>query len=329
MLAQALARATPRRTSVRIWLLAALLGAALVLPFAASTYLCGLITQALIYAILAMSLDLILGYTGLLSMGHAAFFGAGAYGVVVAVTHFHAPLWQGVLAGLVVPPLLALGIGYFCVRISGVAFLMLTLAFGQLLASAAITWRSLTGGTDGLGLPGNPVLFGIDLSQPHAAYWMALGGLVASFLFLRMIVAAPLGRALVGIRENETRMQAIGYPVRRYKLAAFALGGFVAGFAGVIFALYNGFVSTDMLGWGTSGDIILMAVLGGIGTLLGPAVGAIAFVLLREAVGAYTSHWQIVIGSIFIAAMLLTPDGIFTTLARRLVTRPGAGEPVP
>ena len=288
------------------------------LPLWGDAYLAALFTQALIYAIFAMSLDLILGYTGLLSFGHAAFFGLGAYGVVVLSVQFGVGLWPAAALALLIAAGAAAVLGYFCVRISGVAFLMLTMAFAQLLNSAAVTWRGLTGGTDGLNGASRPDFLGVSLADPAAMYWFALASFVLAGLFLRHVVRAPLGHVFVGIRENEARMLAIGYPVRRYKLASFVLGGLVAGFAGVVFALYNGFVSTDLLDWGTSGDAVLMVVLGGAGTLLGPAVGAFVFLLLREYVSAYTEHWHIVVGALFILCMMVIPEGIYGTIDRRL-----------
>ena len=293
------------------------LAALALLPALRDSYLAALFTQALIYAIFAMSLDLILGYTGLLSFGHAAFFGLGAYGTVVLQVQYGFSIWSAVLCALLLAAAAAAVIGYFCVRITGVAFLMLTMAFAQLLNSAAVTWRGVTGGTDGLGGGTRPDILGISLSDPMAMYWFAFGAFLLACLFLRHVVRAPIGHVFVGIRENEARMLAIGYPVRRYKLASFVLAGLVAGFAGAVFALYNGFVSTDLLDWGTSGDVILMVILGGTGTLAGPALGAFVFLLLKEYVSAYTEHWQIVVGAIFILCMLVIPDGLYGTLDKR------------
>lgn len=318
-LAQARQATAPARAPM-LWRLVpiAVLAILAALPWWGDNYLAGLFTQALIYAIFAMSLDLILGYTGLLSFGHAAFFGMGAYGTVVLNVQYGVPIWAAAAAGLILAGLTAALIGYFCVRISGVAFLMLTMSFAQLLNSGAVTWRSVTGGTDGLGGGARPTVFGLSLNAPMAIYMFAFAAFLIAALFLRHIVRAPLGHVFVGIRENEARMQAIGYPVRRYKLAAFILGGLVAGFAGVVFAIYNGFVSTDLLDWGNSGDVILMVILGGAGTLAGPAVGAFVFLALKEFISAYTDHWQIVVGAIFILCMMIIPDGIYGTLDRHL-----------
>jgi branched-chain amino acid transport system permease protein len=319
-MASLVARATASGKAPSLWraLPYLVLAVLALLPFWGSSYVAALFTQALIYAIFAMSLDLILGYTGLLSFGHAAFFGLGAYGVVVLSVQFGLGVWTAALCALALSAGAAALIGFFCVRISGVAFLMLTMAFAQLLNSAAVTWRGITGGTDGLAGAAQPALFGVSLSDPMAMYWFAFVAFLVACVFLRHIVRAPIGHVFVGIRENEARMQAIGYPVRRYKLASFVLGGLVAGFAGVVFALYNNFVSTDLLDWGTSGDVILMVILGGTGTLAGPAVGAFVFLLLKEYVSAYTEHWQIVVGTIFILCMMVIPDGIYGTLDRRL-----------
>jgi branched-chain amino acid transport system permease protein len=191
-------------------------------PFVASHYAIGLVTETLIFAIVAMSLDLLMGYGGLVSFGHAAFFGLGAYATVLLSVKLGFSPWLGVIAGVALSALGSGLIGYFCVRMSGVAFFMLTLAFSQLLYSGAIKWRWLTGGSDGVGGMQRPEAFGLALTQPMVMYFFALATLVVCLYLLRRIIASQFGHALVGLRENETRMRSMGYPTRALKLVAFS-----------------------------------------------------------------------------------------------------------
>jgi branched-chain amino acid transport system permease protein len=290
--------------------------ALIVYPLFVADYQRQLVTELFIFAIFAMSLDLLLGYTGLMSLGHAAFFGLGAYVVIVLGTLFGLDAWIGVALGIVVAALAALIIGYFCVRTSGIPFLMLTLAFSQLVFSVALKWRDVTGGSDGIGIPEKPGFFGFDLSHALPMYFMALGFFVLCFLALRRLVASPLGRVFIGIRENEARMLAIGYATRRYKIASFTIGGAIAGFAGGLYAIFNGFISPDAVYWSASGDVLIMVMLGGAGTLLGPVFGAAAFLLMKNLVSTYSEHWLFIIGAIFVLCVLFFPGGIWGTLRR-------------
>ncbi len=293
-----------------------LLGALVLYPFLVADYQRALVTELFIFGIFAMSLDLLLGYTGLMSLGHAGFFGLGAYVVIVLGSLFGLNAWVGVLLGVGVAGIAAFVIGYFCVRASGIPFLMLTLAFSQLIYSVALKWRDVTGGSDGLGIPQKPGFLGFDLNHTLPMYFMVLGFFVLCFLALRRLVASPLGRIFVGIRENESRMLAIGYATRRYKLASFTIGGAFAGFAGGLYAIYNGFISPDAVYWAASGDILIMVMLGGAGTLVGPVFGASAFLLMKNLVSTYSEHWLLIIGVIFVACVLFFPSGIWGTLRR-------------
>ena len=192
-----------------------------------------------------MSLDLLLGFTGLMSLGHAAFFGLGAYAVAILGAQFGLNAWLGLAAGVVVAGAGAALIGFFCVRTGGIPFLMLTLAFSQLVFSVALKWRDVTGGSDGMAIAEQPSFFGFNLSKSLPMYFMALSFFVLSYCGLRRLLNSPLGHAFVGIRENEQRMSAIGYPTRAYKLIAFTIAGAVAGLAGGLYAIFNGFISSD------------------------------------------------------------------------------------
>ena len=296
----------------------------ILLPFALSDYPRALIAEIFIFAIFAMSLDLILGFTGLMSLGHAAFFGLGAYAVAVLGTQFGLNAWIGVAAGVLLAASVAALIGFFCVRTSGIPFLMLTLAFSQLVFSIALKWRDVTGGSDGLAVPEQPRFFGFDLSHSLVMYFMALIFFAAAYLALRRLIDAPLGHAFVGIRENEPRMAAIGYPTRAYKLLAFTIAGAFAGLAGGLYAIFNGFISSDAMYWTASGDILIMTMLGGAGTLIGPAIGAGIFLLMKNVVSSYSEHWLAIIGLAFIGCVMYVPGGIWGALQRLRWGRAGA-----
>jgi branched-chain amino acid transport system permease protein len=287
------------------------LAALIALPSAVSDYARSLIAEIFIFAIFAMSLDLLLGFTGLMSLGHAAFFGLGAYAVGVLGNMFGINAWIGLGAGIGLAAFAAGLIGWFCVRTGGVTFLMLTLAFSQLVFSVALKWRDVTGGSDGLAIAEKPGFFGFDLSNSLVMYFMALGFFVLVFWGLRRLINAPLGRVFVGIRENELRMLAVGYPTRAYKLLSFTIAAALAGLSGGLYAIFNGFISADALYWTASGDVLIMTMLGGAGTLIGPAIGAGLFLLMKNVVSSYNEHWLAIIGVTFICCVMFFPGGIW------------------
>jgi branched-chain amino acid transport system permease protein len=286
------------------------------LPLSGS-YATGLAAEVLIFAIFAMSLDLLIGYTGLLSFGHAAFFGVAAYAVVILGVGFGWSGWLGLAAGIVVSTAVAAVIGFFAIRVSGIPFLMLTMAFAQLLFSLSIKWRSVTGGTDGLSGFQRPTLFGLSLDNRAVQFYVVAVGFVLVLVFLRRLIASPLGSIFIGIRENEQRMRAAGYPVQRFKLVAFALAGALAGVGGGLYALQNAYVSSDILHWSLSGDAIIMVILGGTGTIVGPAIGAAVFLLLKNVVSSHTEYWLLWVGVIFILCVMFLPQGIWGWLRER------------
>ena len=311
---------TVQRSAVEFLVLLALMA----LPFVMTDYPRALISEIFIFAIFAMSLDLLLGFTGLMSLGHAAFFGLGAYAVAVLGTHFGVNAWLGVAAGIVIAGCGAALIGFFCVRTGGIPFLMLTLAFSQLVFSVALKWRDVTGGSDGIAIAERPGFFGYDLSHSLVMYFMALSFFALTYWGLRRLLNAPLGHAFVGIRENEQRMMAIGYPTRAYKLISFTIAGAIAGFAGGLYAIFNGFISADAVYWTASGDILIMTMLGGAGTLIGPALGAAIVLLMKNVVSSYSEHWLAIIGITFICCVMFFPGGLWGSLqkVRRRGVRP-------
>jgi branched-chain amino acid transport system permease protein len=296
--------------------------AMLAYPFLVTDYPRALVAEIYIFGIFAMSLDLLLGFTGLMSLGHAAFFGLGAYAVAILVTLFGASAWLGLAAGIVLAAAGAVLIGFFCVRASGIPFLMLTLAFSQLVFSVALKWRDVTGGSDGIAIVEKPSLLGFDLANSSSMYFMALAFFLLSYAGLRRLLNAPLGHVFVGIRENEPRMLAIGYATRAYKLLSFTIAGAFAGLAGGLYAIFNSFISPDAIYWTASGDILIMTMLGGAGTLIGPAIGAAVFLLMKNVVSSYSEHWLAIVGVTFIGCVLFFPGGIWGTL-RQIASQGG------
>ena len=286
--------------------LGALIVVVVVMGQALPAYYVGLLTQVLILAIFAMSLDILLGYTGLPSLGHAAMFGAGAYGTALVALKVSPNVWAHLGAGLAAAVGVSLVFGVLALRASGPYFLMITLALAQLLWALAFSWRALTGGDDGL--PGVPRphlgLLPADWSASTNFFYLALLVFAISAAAMYVLVQSPFGHALRGIRESESRMEALGYNVWLYKYLAFILAGFFAGVAGTLFVYYHGFVSPDVLGLQQSGNALLMVILGGAGTLWGGLIGAAILVLLINVVSSYTVHWQLILGVVYILIAL-------------------------
>jgi branched-chain amino acid transport system permease protein len=283
----------------------------LISPPFLSSFLLTLLTQALIYAILAMSLDIILGYTGLASLGHAAYFGLGAYGVGILATRHGAGFWITLPVGVLLAVAVAAIFGLVALRATGVYFLMITLALGMVVWGLAHRWVTMTQGDNGISAIPRPDL-GLPWSLAHSVpfYYFALAGFFISFWILLVIVRSPFGRSLVGIRESESRMRTLGYHVWLHKYIGFVIAGGFAGFAGVLWAYYNGFVSPADLQLATSVEVLLMVALGGRGTLLGPALGATIIVFLKNLVSVYTHRWLLILGAVYIATIVYAPEGV-------------------
>jgi branched-chain amino acid transport system permease protein len=305
---------------------------AIAFPFVARLFHLSLAIEVLVFAIFAMSLDLLLGYTGLPSFGHAAFFGLGAY--VAAYLSSLNPLALGLTSNLLVTipaamlasALAALLIGFFALRKGGIYFLMITLAFAQMLFSIAIRWSGVTGGSDGLsGVPRPTIGIGplsYEFVSRESYYFLVLICFVIAFLLLRAIVNSPFGWALRGIRENEGRLRALGYNTRRYKLAAFAIAGAFAGLAGLLLVFFFRHASAENLYWTTSGNVMVMLIVGGSGTLVGPILGALVIRLFPLLVSSYVDRWRTLQGLLFIAFVLLAPSGILGWLRPRRAPEP-------
>jgi branched-chain amino acid transport system permease protein len=293
-----------------------------VLPYALTTYQLGLLTKMLIFAIFAMSLDLILGYAGLPSLGHAAYFGMGAYTVGLLALRVWNNFWFDFLAGLLAATATAALFGLLALRAQGSYLLMITLALAQVLWGIAFGWRAFTGGDDGLpGVPRPGAGLPFSLADGLRFYYLVLLFFALSVALLWRLVRSPFGRALVGIRESERRMEVLGYNTWLYKYVAFVLAGLLAGLAGNLFVYYNGFVSPVYLSIVFSAMVLIMVILGGAGTLLGPALGSAVIVFLENAISAYTQRWLLVLGLIYVAVTLFAPAGLVGLLRRRTATR--------
>ena len=303
----------------KIWAVAVvLLVLAAVMPFA-SSYIVLLVTQALILAILAMSLDILLGFTGLPSLGQAAYLGMGAYLTAILATRYDFGLgwsfWVVVVLGILIGAATAALFGLFAIRAAGVSFLMITLALGMCVWGLSYRWNSMTGGDNGINIPGRPV-FGIDLAGGVTYFYLVLGFFVMSLVMLYILVKSPFGRSLVGIRERELRMRILGYNTWLHKYVAFIIAGGFGGLAGVLWAHLNGIVSPQIVVLATSVDALLMVVLGGPGTLVGGALGAGVVVFLRDYLSTVVPWWQYLLGGVYVLTILYLPGGLMGIPAR-------------
>jgi branched-chain amino acid transport system permease protein len=305
---------TPPRVAVIAIVVVVAAAAAPLLP----SYPLTLLTQAVIVAILAMSLDLLLGYTGLSSLGHAAYFGVAAYAVGILATEKQAGFLVCLVVGLAMAALTAALFGLLAIRAVGTYFLMITLALGMVVWGLAFRWVSMTKGDNGIaGIPRPDVGLPWSLWSPLPFFYFALAAMLLAWALLALIVRSPFGLSLKGIRESEARMRALGYNVWLHKYLAFVLAGTFAGFAGVLWAYYNGFVSPVDVQLVTSVETLLMVALGGPGTLAGPALGAGVIVFLKNFVSVYTKRWLLILGAVYIGVILFAPRGILGALERR------------
>jgi branched-chain amino acid transport system permease protein len=292
-------------------------GALALYPLVAGKFGIDLITKIMIFAIFALSLELLVGGTGLVCFGQAAFFGIGAYAVVkLSPESDAASLFWLLPVAVLLAALYALLVGALSLRTKGVYFIMVTLAFAQ-MAYYVVHDTPLGGGTDGIYLNVKPSVAGLlDLDKPVVFYLFTLAMLVLVFGFLALVLRSRFGRALAGIRVNEQRMRATGFSTYPYKLAAFTLSGAIAGLGGVLFAIKDGFVNPELMSWHESGAVLIMIILGGLGHLRGALIGAFAFALLQEffkseaIFGAFAKHWHLGLGLTIIASVALLPKGL-------------------
>ncbi len=281
-------------------------------PFSTS-YILTLLTQVLIFAILAMSVDFLMGFTGLASLGQAGYFGLAAYTVAVLTTRHSAGFWWTVVASMVLCGLMGAAFGLITVHAAGTYFLMITLAMGQVLWGLAYRWVSMTGGDNGLaGVPRPNV--GISLDDPTRFYYFTFAVFLVCAVLLYTLVESPFGHSLMGIRESEARMRILGYNTWLHKYLAFVIAGFFGGVSGILWAYYNGFVSPQDVSLVTNMESILMVALGGPGTLFGSVVGSLVIVFLRNFVSAYTKRWLLILGGMYIFTIMYAPKGVLGAL---------------
>ncbi|HEX9673394.1 MAG TPA: branched-chain amino acid ABC transporter permease [Burkholderiales bacterium] len=299
--------------------LALVLAATIAFPFLAEAagggYYVGLMTRVMIYALAATSLNLVLGYGGMISFGHAAFFGAGAYAVAILAQEGVTSVWVAWPMAIAAGAALALVIGAISLRTRGLYFIMITLAFAQMLYYFFVSLKAY-GGEDGINLVVRSRLPGLDLRDETTFYLLVLALLAGCLYLLGRLAASRFGAVLRGIRENEARMTALGYPTYRYRLACFTIAGGAAGLAGALIVNQHGFVSPGLLDWTQSGTLLIMLILGGVGWLYGGVAGAAAMLLLEEVLSLWTGYWKLGLGLVLLFVVLRAPGGVGSWFAR-------------
>lgn len=316
-----------KQTALLACALIALIALPMVADAAGYASLTSLATRVLIYGIAAASLNLVLGYGGMVSFGHAAFFGIGGYAVGILYQQYSLdePLF-GFISGsnqllvtlpaaIIVSGVMAAVIGALSLRTGGVQFIMITLAFAQMLFFLFVSLKTY-GGDDGLIIRRTNELAGLNMRDKQVFYYVCLSVAVLFFLVLWRIVNSRFGNVLVGLRQSERRMAAIGLPAYRYKLAAFVISGMGCGLAGALMANFLRFTSPDMMHWTKSGELMIMVILGGVGTLFGPLIGAAVFTVLESVLASWTENWQLVLGLILLFVVLYTQGGVQAAFAR-------------
>jgi len=323
---------TQNESRQRVYMELAVLAVLLLLPLGTASlysayYINSLATRIAIFAIILLGYDLAAGYTGLVSLGHAMFYGIGAYTAALVLSSISDSLVVAMVVGIAVSTVIAVLIGFLSTRLRGIYFAFLTLAFGQFFYLAAFNWVSLTGGENGLhSIPKVPLaipgVLELDLSQSFNYYYFVIFLLALSYLFCRRIVASPFGKVLEAIKQNEGRAELLGYDVRRYKRRVFAISGMLGGLAGTLFAELQRFVAPDVLHWHLSGDLILMTWLGGVGTLIGPVIGGAVILLFRDLLGSvFQQYWELFTGALYMLFVLFSPRGIVGFVQTRWTKR--------
>lgn len=296
-----------------------------VLPFLLSGFGVDLATEIFIMAIFAMSLGLLMGFAGMVSLGHAAFFAIGTYTVAI-LGQFINNVYILIFAAIILAGLIALLTGSLFIRTSNFYFLMITLAFGQLLYALAWQLEDWTGGADGMRVSAT-LDFGLgEIASPLVLYYIMGIAFIFVYILLKLFVNSPAGKIIKGIMENPTRMTALGYKVRVYKLLVYSLAGALAGFAGSLYGYFNMFVSPDLTFWKFSGEVMIMVIFGGVGTLIGPALGAGLFIILQNFISSYTERWQFILGVILVLLVLIGKGGIihwFGYVKEKFIPRKG------
>lgn len=289
---------------------------ALLPAFASSDYFVNLATQILIAAIVASSLNILVGHGGLVSLGHAAYLGGAAYLIAWMVAQAGYGHAAAIATTLVAVTSMAAVFGLIALRATGLGFLMITLALGQILWGVAYRWVSVTGGDNGITGLQRPTVLGIDLLVPANFYWLVLAMFIVALAFMALFAASPFGAGLRGTRDQPRRMAALGFNVWLIRWLAFVVAGFWGAVAGILYIYYHQFISPHVLALTNSAEILLMVIAGGVGTLFGPVVGATLVLVLKSFVSAYVTRWTMLLGFAFIAIVIFIPDGLVPGLAR-------------
>jgi branched-chain amino acid transport system permease protein len=299
-------------SKVLTWRMAVAFGALAILPalpFMSGYYLL-LAFDALLFGAIAMSLDLLMGYTGLVSFGHAAFYGLGAYATAVLMERGVQSMWLCLGFALVVVGLYALLVSYFATSRRGIYFALLTLIFAEVVYTF-FRYTQAFGGSDGIqGLPDASLWPGLVIDSPRKKYYLVLGYLLGAYVICRVVVASHFGRVLVAIRENEDRARFLGYDVQRYKMGACMISALLTGLGGAIYPIRSAFATPDLMVWTESGEFIISVMIGGIGTLVGPIIGGAFFTILRDKVSSYVDWYFMVIGAVLVVIVLFMPRGL-------------------
>ncbi len=282
-----------------------------------------LATRMLIFGLAAMALNFLLGFTGVLSFGHAAYFGLGAYGAGMLIKYVFPSSFYGIVAGVLLGTLAAAVIGFLIIKLRGIYFAMVTIAFAQMFYFIAFRWTSVTGGDDGLtGWSRMPIdlgAFQVDIQgDPVAYYYFVLLVFALATGGMSLLLRSPFGRTLLAIRENEQRARFLGIPVAFHVWLAFVISCFFVSLAGAMYALLNNFAAPQSFHWSLSGDIVMMAVIGGMRSFWGPLLGAVVFIALQDYISSYTENWMFILGGIFVLMVLFFPLGMLGTLRRKM-----------
>jgi branched-chain amino acid transport system permease protein len=285
------------------------------LPLLYKSYWVSLFTQILIFAVLAMSLDILMGYTGLTSFGHAGFFGAAGYVTAILTTRYHQGFLTCFICSVSMSVLISMLFGFLVAHAGGVYFLIITLALGMTLWGLAVRWGSMTGGDNGIsGVIRPDIGLPIILKDPLTFYYVVMVFFLIALLLMVILIRSPFGYSLKGVRESESRMRVLGYHTWLHKYLSYVVAAAFAGSAGVFWAYYNGFISPYDMDLNASVKVILMVILGGPGTLIGPAIGAGIIVFLENFLSAYTERWLLIMGSIYIFTIFYAPQGLVNVL---------------
>ncbi|MET0858870.1 MAG: branched-chain amino acid ABC transporter permease [Telluria sp.] len=306
----------PLSRTTGISLLAALVAFPLLAVYFGQEFYIGMASRLMIFALAATSLNLLLGFGGMVSLGHAAYLGAGAYTVGILMHHGVLSAWVSWPAAVLVGALLAFLIGLVSLRTKGVYFIMITLAFAQMIYFVFVGLKEY-GGEDGLSMAQRSGTGLLDLSTDTNFYYVVLALTAISMYLVYRLVNSHFGRVLQAVKQNEGRMEAIGHPVMRYKLACFVITGALASLAGALLANQNMMVSPSLVHWTQSGSLMVMVILGGTGYFFGGAIGAVVMLVLEEVLSAYTIHWQLIVGAVLLGVVLLLPHGLASLFQRK------------